>query len=114
MDREFDNGIWRQRGATLSHKNAMKEYRLGEEEIIEALKSGKLHYKINYAHGNPYYKLIRHEIESYIKEKSGSDHLSKTKLKIRLREIEKEIRKHKRQIKKLETEQKEISRELGK
>ena len=112
MGKEFDNSIWTQKGATLSHKNAMKEYNLKVEELEEALKSGALHYRINYVHGNPYYKLIRNEIELYIKEKNGGNHLLQTKLKFKFDEIGRAIKKHKREIKKLEKEQKEIHLKL--
>ena len=33
---------WTKLGATLSHKNACKEYGLTENEIIEGIKQGKL------------------------------------------------------------------------
>jgi len=38
---------WTKLGATLSHKNACKEYGLTENEIIEGIKQGKLQYRIN-------------------------------------------------------------------
>ena len=43
---------WTQPGATLSHKNACKEFGIEESEIIEAIRRGRLQYKENYAHGN--------------------------------------------------------------
>ena len=51
--------LWTQKGESLSDKNASKEFGLEEFEIIEAIRAGKLQYKINYVHGNPYYKLLR-------------------------------------------------------
>jgi len=50
-------------GGTLSHKNACKEFGLQEDEIFEAMNKGKLQYRQNYAHGNPYYRLLRIEVE---------------------------------------------------
>jgi len=35
---------WIKQGATLSHKNACKEFGLTEKEIIEGIKQGKLQY----------------------------------------------------------------------
>jgi len=46
---------WQKQGATLSHKNACKEFCLTEAEVIEAMKAGKLQYRQNVAHGNPYF-----------------------------------------------------------
>ena len=53
---------WIEKGATLSHKNALKEFGLTENEIMEAIKAGKLQYRQNYAHGNPYFRLLRVEV----------------------------------------------------
>lgn len=41
---------WRIQGGTLSHKNAMKEFGLSEEQIIQGMKSGKLQYRKNHAY----------------------------------------------------------------
>jgi hypothetical protein len=46
---------WQKKGATLSHKKACKEFSLTEGEVIEAMKAGKLQYRQNYAHGNPFF-----------------------------------------------------------
>ena len=40
-----DNAVWVKKGATLSDKTAQKEFGLSQEEIIEAIKAGKLHYR---------------------------------------------------------------------
>ena len=57
---------WQKQGATLSHKNACKEFCLTETEVIEAMKAGKLQYRQNVAHGNPYFRLLRIEVESVL------------------------------------------------
>ena len=46
---------WVKQGGTFSHKNACDEFGLKEEEIIAAMKAGKMQYRQNYAHGNYYY-----------------------------------------------------------
>jgi DNA-directed RNA polymerase specialized sigma24 family protein len=43
--------LWGKQGATLSHKNACKEFGLAEDEVIQAIKQGRLQYRRNYAHG---------------------------------------------------------------
>ena len=48
---------WQKQGATLSHKNACKEFCLTEAEVFEAMKAGKLQYRQNVAHGNPYFQI---------------------------------------------------------
>ena len=42
--------LWNKQGETLSHKNACQEFGLTEEEVFDAMKSGKLQYRENSAH----------------------------------------------------------------
>ncbi len=98
----MSNSGWTQKGGTFSDKSARKEFEITQEEIIEGIKSGKLQYKQNYSHGNPYLRLLRSEVESMVNEKYGKDGLKKKKLKNELTQVTKEIRKLKRQLKSLE------------
>jgi uncharacterized protein involved in exopolysaccharide biosynthesis len=93
---------WTQKGATLSDKSARKEFGLTQEKIIDAIKSGKLQYRQNHIHDNPYFRLLRTEVESLAKELFGEDHLKNRKLQNELSQVNKEIRKLKKQIKTLE------------
>ena len=67
----MSNSEWTQKNGTLSHKNAIKEFGLSENEIIQAMTSGKLQYRQNYAHGNPYYKFLRSEVKALAQELHG-------------------------------------------
>jgi hypothetical protein len=67
------NSAWFKKGATLSDKSARKDFGLTQEEIIDAIKDGKLQYRINNAFGNPYFKLVRSE------DVENSSGLSRTK-----------------------------------
>jgi len=98
-----DSG-WTQKNGTLSHKNAIKEFGLSEKEIIQAMKSGKLQYRQNYAHGNPYYKLLRSEVKALAKELHGVNAVEDQALKHQLSEINKQINSLKRKLKSLEKE----------
>lgn len=60
----MSQALWTKPGDTLSQNNAGKEFGLEEYEIIEAIRAGKLQYKENYAHGNPYFRLLRKEVIS--------------------------------------------------
>jgi hypothetical protein len=62
---------WNKKGATLSDKTAKKEFDLTQNVIFDAIKAGKLQYKQNHIHGNPYLRLLRHEVESFVKEKGN-------------------------------------------
>ncbi len=99
---------WTKKGGTLSDKTARKEFGLAQEEIIEAIRAGKLQYRQNHIHGNPYLRLIRSEVEAYVHEKYGKDHLETKKLKKELAQVNKDLRRFKTQIKTLEERKKEL------
>jgi hypothetical protein len=95
---------WTMKNGTLSYKNAMKEFGLSEEQIIQGMRSGKLQYRENYTHGNPYYRVLRSEVEKFAKEIHGVDGLQKQKNQHQLKEINKQINSLKRKLKSLEKE----------
>ena len=87
------DSMWSDKGATMSDKSARQEFGLAQEEIIAAIRSGKLQYRESNMHGNPWYRLLRHEVESLVREKSGPDHLHQKKLQQELADLTKEARK---------------------
>ena len=86
----MSESVWRQQGATLSHKNACKEFGLTENEVFEAMKAGKLQYRQNYAHGNPYFRLLRNEVKSLTEELHGAKRAEEQEIKHKLEKINKE------------------------
>ena len=99
---------WFKKGATLSDKSAQKEFGLTQEEIIEGIEDGKLHYRINYVFGNPYFKLVRSEVEVFVDEKYGSDYLRKKKIKKELAQTNKELKGLKAQVISIEQRKAEL------
>ena len=83
---------WILKKCTLSDKSAQKEFNITEKEIIKAINDGKLQYRENYIHGNPYIRLLRDEVESFVNEKYGNKYLKKQKLKNELKEVQKELK----------------------
>jgi septal ring factor EnvC (AmiA/AmiB activator) len=104
---------WSQKGATLSDKSAQKEFGLTQQEIIAAIRAGKLQYREGSIHGNPWLRLLRHEVEALVKEKDGQDHLHKKKLQKELADLDKEARKIKTRLKAIERRRAELKEELG-
>ena len=106
----MDNGgsEWNKKGGTLSEKSARKEFGLTQEEIIEAIKAGKLQYRHNHIYGNPYLRLLRREVEAYVEERYGSDHLKIAQLKHELALVNREIKRLKTQLKTLEQRKQEL------
>ena len=107
-----DTAIWTQKGSTLSDKSARQEFGLTQEEIYAAIRAGKLQYREQYMHGNPWFRLVRHEVEALVKKRSGSDHLHKKKLEKELSDINKETRKLKARLKVLDRRRAELTKEL--
>ncbi len=99
---------WTQQGATLSHKNACREFGFTEHEIFEAVRAGKLQYRQNYAHGNPYLKLLRTEVESLALELRGRKDVEAQRIKHDLQKVDTEIVSLKRRLASLERHKSEL------
>ena len=108
MSFEETGSVWSQKGATLSDKSARKEFGLTQKEIIASIRNGKLQYRTNCVFGNPYFKLVRSEVESLVNEKHGSDFLQKKKDSKELAQINKDVKKLKAQIASLEQRKAEL------
>ena len=99
---------WHIQGGTLSHENACKEFGLTEDEVFAAMKVGKLQYRKNHAHGNPYFRLLRSEVKSLAQELHGAESVEEQEVKHRLQKINKEIDSLKRKIASLEKQRIEL------
>ncbi len=102
------SSVWTQKGATLSDKSARKEFGLTQEEIIEAIKGGKLQYRNNHIHGNPYLRLLRSEVEALVDEKFGSNYLKNKQTKKELAQVNKELKTLKARVLSLEQRKVEL------
>ncbi len=108
-----DDSIWARKGATFSDKSARQEFGLTQQEIFAAMRAGKLQYREASMHGNPWFRLLRHEVEALVSEKSGKDHLQKKKLQKELADLNKETRKLKARLKVIDGRRAELTKELG-
>ncbi|MCP4542963.1 MAG: hypothetical protein GY832_38085 [Chloroflexi bacterium] len=104
---------WTQKGATLSDKSACKEFGLSQPEIIQAINEEKLQYRQNYMHGNPYFRLLREEVENLVVEKYGADYLRRQKLQQELAQVKRQLRKLKKETAVLEKRKTELLAILG-
>ncbi len=108
-----DDSVWARKGATFSDKSARQEFGLTQQEIFAAMRSGKLQYREASMHGNPWFRLLRHEVEALVKEKSGQGGLRRKKLEKELSDINKEARKLKTRLAAIERRRTELTKELG-
>ena len=93
---------WQRKGATLSDKTARTEFGLTQDEIVQAIRAGKLHYRLNSIFGNPFLRLLRREVEALVKKKHGADYLKAQQAKTELARINRELKRLKTQIAGLE------------
>lgn len=104
---------WFKKGATLSDKSARIEFGISQEEIYEAINDGKLHFHESNVYGNPYFKLLRSEVEAFVTEKYGKDYVEKKKIEKELTQINKELKKLKTQIDAFEQKRVELLERLN-
>jgi len=72
------------------------------------MKLGKLQYRQNSAHGNPYFKLLRVEVESLALELHGAQRLKEVEILHKLRTVNTEINSLKRRLASLEKQKSEL------
>jgi septal ring factor EnvC (AmiA/AmiB activator) len=104
--------MWAQKGATLSDKSARKEFGLTQQELIAAMRAGKLQFRVCEMHGNPWYRLLRHEVEAFVRDKGGQGHLHTKKLEKELADLNKEARALSTRLKAIERRRTELKKEL--
>ena len=93
-----DSAEWTLQGATLTDATAQKEYDVSREFIVQGIKTGKLEYRETSMWGNPSLRLLRSQLERYITDELGAEHLEAKIAKAELRKINKEITSHKRRL----------------
>lgn len=108
-----DSAIWQRKGATMSDKSARQEFGLTQREIVDAIQAGKLQFREGNMHGNPWYRLLRHEVEALVAEKGGQEDLQRKKLEKELSDLKKEARRLKTRMKAIERRQTELNATLG-
>ena len=109
---EVLKSTWVKKGATLSDKSARKEFGLTQEEIIEGIRGGKLHYQENNVYGNPFLRLIRSEVEAFVEEKHGGNYLKMKKIKKDIAQTKKELKMLKIQVATLELKRSSLQASL--
>jgi len=97
-----EEGEWQRKGATLSDKTARTELGLTQDEIVQAIRAGKLHYRHTSIFGNPVLRLLRREVEVLVKRTHGAAFLKDQRAKTELARINRELRRLTTQIAALE------------
>lgn len=95
-------GEWTSKGSTLSDTTAQKEFGLTYDEIVRGIRSGALQFREGSMHGNPWFRLLRREVEALVANKHGADYLKQQQVKTELESINRELKRLKKEIVQLE------------
>ena len=105
---------WQLKGATLSDKTARREFGLTQEEIIRAIRAGRLQYREGSMYGSPWLRLLRHEVEALVGKDHGIDVLKDRQAKAELAHIDRELKRLRTAIAALEGRRAHLTAGLGK
>jgi len=110
---ELYDDDWGRKGATLSDKTARAEFGLTQEEIIAAIRAGKLQYRRAAMHGNPWLRLLRREVEELVSSRHGERYLREQQARAELRRVNRGLKQLKTQITVLEQRRAVLVSELA-
>ena len=103
-------GEWGRKGAVLSDVTAQKQYGVTRDFIVKGIQVGKLEYREGSVWGNPYLRVLRAQLESYIIDQLGSEYLQSKKSWTELRAIGKEIAELRAKLAAFEVRKAELER----
>jgi hypothetical protein len=101
---------WQKKGGTLTDGTAQKEYGLTREEILEAIRAGKLRYRRASIFGNPCLRLLRREVRALVDERRGRVYVVDREAKAEVARINRELKRLRSQIAAIEERKSEIMR----
>jgi coenzyme F420-reducing hydrogenase delta subunit len=101
-------GEWTRKGATLSQVTARKEYGVDSDFVVKGINAGRLEYREGAIHGNPYIRVLRSQLEAYVVEELGDDHLRTWQQKTELQKIKQEMSKLRKRLEELAARTAEI------
>jgi hypothetical protein len=104
---------WVRKGATLSDKSARAEFGLTQDEIIAAIRAGKLQYRPGDIYGNPWLRLLRREVEALVSGQHGEGYLRERQARTELKRVNRELKQLRGQLTALEERRSALLAELG-
>ena len=101
--------LLRMKEQTLSDKSAEKEYGISRKEITDAINARELQFREGSIYGNPWFRLLRVEVEQLVEKKYGAAYLKEKKNKKELSDINRELKTLHARISELESRKKKLS-----
>ena len=108
MKYDYSQHEWTTKDGSLSDKTASKEFGLSQNDIINAIREGKLQFREGSTFGYPFLRLLRSEVEKLAEDKFGKNSLVALKAKIELKKINKELKELKLRVEQLEQQKQHI------
>jgi hypothetical protein len=107
-------GEWSRKGATLSDVTAEKEYGVSRDFIVKGIQAGKLEFREGAIWGNPYLRVLRSQLESYIATELGTARLTGGKNQTELRKVKREIAALKKRLQELQLRRAQLEKQVKK
>ncbi|MGH9065692.1 MAG: hypothetical protein ACRDZQ_10135 [Acidimicrobiales bacterium] len=93
----------------MSDKTARKEFGLTQDEIVAAIRVGKLDYRVGSMHGNPWLRLLRSEVEELVRVSRGARFLEEQQAAAELAHIDRDLRRLRSELAVLEKRRAELA-----
>ncbi|MFH1148577.1 MAG: hypothetical protein V1736_12845 [Pseudomonadota bacterium] len=90
------------------------EYGVGRDFIVKGIETDRLEYRDGSIWGNPYFRILRSQLEKYISEELGEDYLVRAKAQTELRRINKEMSELTKRLNMLENRKTDLEESLRK
>ena len=97
----------------MSDKTARSEFGLTQDEIIAAIRAGKLQYRQAAMHGNPWLRLLRREVEDLVRTRHGDRYLRERRARTELAQVNRELKQLRGQLAALEERRSTLLSDLG-
>ncbi len=104
---------WRRKGATLSDKTARAEFGLTQDEIVDAIRTGELQYRLSSMHGNPWLRLLRREVEDLVTARHGDRYLRERQTRAEWARVNLDLRRLRAQVAALEEQRSRLLSDLS-
>ena len=104
----YEDSDWQRKGGTLTDGTAREKYGLTRDEIVHAIRAGKLRFREASIYGNPCLRLLRREVEALVEEQRGRKYLRDRRAKAQLASINRDLRRLKKEIAALEKRRSEL------
>ncbi len=100
-------------GRDAERQDGSSEFGLTKDEIVAAIRAGKLQYRPSSMHGNPWLRLLRREVEDLVSARHGERYLRERQARTELARVNRELKQLRTQLAALEERRAALLSELA-